>query len=911
MNGLNNSGQMGPPKGTNIPRLTIQADTPVPSSNSNTPVPALNLQQDKTSIALPALSSNRNVINSGKPTQNGTTHKFAPSRNSCPPGSFFNNQRQLKSDLNGSNLGPMCFSLNPRNRDGGNFSHNVNAFNTTNNQNNTLLRPTSRMENATPTPSDISSISCTPRNGPQTPRQTDRAQTPLNNEKEHVFLEPFPVKQEWNPYKPLPQVHNGNNQHGNNNGHSNNSNGSVSGSEFSHGVTGSATCSLSPFQNMDSSPSNSLYTASPRHSAVRTHGQKRALSISPIGPDGVDLYSLIRTSPTSLVAYINGSRSSSTSASPQPINHHGNFGHAIASKMHRCGSSTVSPFSHSGNSKQRMSLHSGGSFKREPEFGLHENLSDMFSDIVSNQIVVQQSDIPMVEQKAFSDMQTYGAPQFNNFMSMGQQQQHNIPTSMGGNMSMRPPPSYDQAIIQGQNTMQPQQQMMQTQNQRPSLPLQQQQNFPQNIPQPHVDSNTNNVINNNNMINDQNYQNNNVDDGDLDENGEKQNICRWIDCNQIFKEQDELVRHLEKAHIDQRKGEDFTCFWAGCQRRYKPFNARYKLLIHMRVHSGEKPNKCTFEGCDKAFSRLENLKIHLRSHTGERPYLCTHAGCTKAFSNSSDRAKHQRTHLDTKPYACSVPGCNKRYTDPSSLRKHVKNHNQKDPQQKKKMKKEGESLGGGDILNNCLTVQQLHMESAPQNHENQENMIRGPVTGPTTDLYSVGVNYQPHQNAAASPAPSAMQQGSPMPSTNIIMEEEQFGTFNTTLPQNFNRRNIPMNMRTGMQPGMRPNMQTAPYQQGYETYLQSMNQMPLGFADGENGQFNFRNNAFDPNLMTDMQAMQRNYPGLEGIPQELENMHFAEELTQHQQITQQYLQHTAIDRCNSRMSAAIYADGTT
>uniref|UniRef100_A0A672LP29 GLIS family zinc finger 1b n=1 Tax=Sinocyclocheilus grahami TaxID=75366 RepID=A0A672LP29_SINGR len=161
-------------------------------------------------------------------------------------------------------------------------------------------------------------------------------------------------------------------------------------------------------------------------------------------------------------------------------------------------------------------------------------------------------------------------------------------------------------------------------------------------------------------------------------------VCRWIDCSVAYEQQEELVRHIEKVHIDQRKGEDFTCFWAGCVRRYKPFNARYKLLIHMRVHSGEKPNKCMFEGCNKAFSRLENLKIHLRSHTGEKPYMCQHPGCQKAFSNSSDRAKHQRTHLDTKPYACQIPGCTKRYTDPSSLRKHVKIHSAKEQQARRK-----------------------------------------------------------------------------------------------------------------------------------------------------------------------------------------------------------------------------------
>ncbi|KAK6625078.1 hypothetical protein RUM43_005369 [Polyplax serrata] len=163
--------------------------------------------------------------------------------------------------------------------------------------------------------------------------------------------------------------------------------------------------------------------------------------------------------------------------------------------------------------------------------------------------------------------------------------------------------------------------------------------------------------------------------------------CKWMNCEEIFPSQVTLVKHIEKCHVEHRKGEEFACFWEGCSRRSRPFNARYKLLIHMRVHSGEKPNKCPFEGCTKAFSRLENLKIHQRSHTGERPYTCQYEGCVKAFSNSSDRAKHQRTHFDTKPYACQVIGCTKRYTDPSSLRKHIKNHSAKEQQQARRKTK--------------------------------------------------------------------------------------------------------------------------------------------------------------------------------------------------------------------------------
>ncbi|CAB3367706.1 Hypothetical predicted protein [Cloeon dipterum] len=166
------------------------------------------------------------------------------------------------------------------------------------------------------------------------------------------------------------------------------------------------------------------------------------------------------------------------------------------------------------------------------------------------------------------------------------------------------------------------------------------------------------------------------EDEDEEDSGSDVLRCKWTNCTLTFPDQKALVRHIERFHVmEARRGSyEFACHWKNCPRSCRPFNARYKLLIHMRVHSGEKPNKCTWPSCGKAFSRLENLKIHQRSHTGERPYLCPFHGCAKAFSNSSDRAKHQRTHFEPKPYACKIPGCRKRYTDPSSLRKHTKNH---------------------------------------------------------------------------------------------------------------------------------------------------------------------------------------------------------------------------------------------
>lgn len=147
-------------------------------------------------------------------------------------------------------------------------------------------------------------------------------------------------------------------------------------------------------------------------------------------------------------------------------------------------------------------------------------------------------------------------------------------------------------------------------------------------------------------------------------------ICKWINCYRKFEALENLASHVTTAHAIASATGLYYCRWEKCARSDRGFNARYKMLVHVRTHTKEKPHHCT--ECTKSFSRAENLKIHQRSHSGEKPYVCQVEGCNKAYSNSSDRFKHTRTHSTEKPYFCKFPSCTKRYTDPSSLRKHVK-----------------------------------------------------------------------------------------------------------------------------------------------------------------------------------------------------------------------------------------------
>lgn len=83
----------------------------------------------------------------------------------------------------------------------------------------------------------------------------------------------------------------------------------------------------------------------------------------------------------------------------------------------------------------------------------------------------------------------------------------------------------------------------------------------------------------------------------------------------------------------------YECKLAECDKK---FTTRFSLRRHITTHQDSKMFACVI--CYKQFALAQYLKEHTYIHTGQKPFKCPYENCTKAFRQAGKLSMHKKIH---------------------------------------------------------------------------------------------------------------------------------------------------------------------------------------------------------------------------------------------------------------------------